>query len=225
MFESFGAVIPAYNEEAHIAGVVRGVSAMIPSEAVLVVDDGSADGTAATAAGAGAGVLRNPVNLGKGASLVAGFARLLERDGIEGIFTVDADGQHDPAEMPAFIEVFQGIPADLVIGSRMGDTRDMPWIRRMTNRLTSSVISSRAGRRIDDTQSGYRLIRSSLLRSLTLTTSRYDTESEILIRAARSGAVIASVPIRTIYGNEQSAIDPLRDTIRFFGLVARSFFW
>jgi len=225
MFDGFGAVIPAYNEAAHITGVIEGVAMVIPTSAILVVDDGSTDGTAEAAAAAGARVVRNPRNLGKGSSLVAGYHRLLEMEGIEGIFTLDADGQHDPAEMPCFIESFRGGPADLVIGSRMADTRGMPWVRRMTNRLTSSVVSRRAGSRIDDTQSGYRLIRSSLLQGMTLVTRRFDTESEILIRAARSGAVITSVPIKTIYGDERSKIHPLKDTCRFFRLVLRSYFW
>jgi glycosyltransferase involved in cell wall biosynthesis len=225
MFDSFGVVIPAYNEAAHIAGVVSGVRRMIPAQNILVVDDGSSDGTAGAAENAGAVVLRNPRNLGKGSSLVAGYGRLLEQEGIEGIFTLDADGQHDPSEMPGFIESFRDGPADLVIGSRMADTTGMPWLRRMTNRLTSSVISRRAGCRIDDTQSGYRLIRSSLLRGMTMVTRRFDLESEILIRAAKSGAVITSVPIRTIYGDERSKIHPMKDTVRFFRLVIRSYFW
>jgi glycosyltransferase involved in cell wall biosynthesis len=225
MFDSFGVVIPAYNEASHIAAVVDGVSRIVPRANILVVDDGSSDATAEVAERAGAAVLRNPGNLGKGSSLVAGYERLLERKEIEGIFTLDADGQHDPAEMPGFIQSFRDGPADLVIGSRMADTKGMPWVRRMTNRLTSAVISRRARCRIDDTQSGYRLIRSSLLRGMTLVTRRFDLESEILIRAARSGAVIASVPIRTIYGDERSKIHPLKDTVRFFRLVIRSYFW
>lgn len=225
MFEGFGAVIPAYNEAAHIAGVIKGVGEMIPLADVIVVDDGSSDGTGEVASAAGASVLRNPGNLGKGSSLIAGYGRLLEREGIEGIFTLDADGQHDPSEMPRFIETFRTMSADLVIGSRMADTRGMPAIRRMTNRLTSSVISRRAGCRIDDTQSGYRLIRSSLLKDMRLVTRRFDTESEILLRAARSGALITSVPISTIYGDETSKIHPLKDTLRFFRLVWRSYFW
>ena len=95
----------------------------------------------------------------------------------------------------------------------------------MTNRATSAVISARSGTRIDDSQSGYRLIDAKILREVELVTGKYETESEILIKAARMGARISSVPIRTIYADEKSTIHPVRDTIRFFALVFRSFFW
>lgn len=225
MNEQFGAVIPAFNEAGHIDGVVRGVTGQIPASNVLVIDDGSSDDTVIEAEGTGVEVVRNPVNLGKGATLLKGFALMAGKPGIEAVFTLDADGQHDPREMSAFIAAYRDRKADIVIGSRMADVAGMPALRRFTNRFTSAVISLRAGVRIDDTQSGYRLVRLAMMDKLDLVTRNFDLESEILIKAARLGAVITSVPITTIYGEEKSKINPLVDSWRFLKLVIRSFFW
>ena len=103
----------------------------------------------------------------------------------------------------------------------MDRTADMPWLRKATNRFTSAVVSRLAGVRIPDSQNGYRLFRVEVLRNLRLTSSRYDLESEILVRLARRGARIGSTPTATVYGDERSAIHPWRDTVRFFRLVRR----
>jgi glycosyltransferase involved in cell wall biosynthesis len=225
LYDSFGAVVPAYNEESHIDGLLRSITKYLPPDNILVIDDGSTDSTATKAESTGINVIRNDENLGKGASLIKGCEIMAGRENIEGIFTLDADGQHDPDEIPAFIDSFRKNGADIVIGSRMSDTSGMPLIRRITNRLTSWVISMRAGCAIEDSQSGYRLLSRTVLGDVKLVTSRFDTESEILIKAAKAGAVINSVSIRTIYGEEKSKINPIKDTVRFFQLVIRSYFW
>ncbi len=225
MDEEFGALIPAFNEAGHIDDVIRGVARHIPISNIMVIDDGSSDSTVSEAEATGVAVVRNPANLGKGATLLKGFELFAKMGGIEAVFTLDADGQHDPVEMPSFIDAFREKRADIVIGSRMADLEGMPALRRLTNRLTSAVISMRAGVRIDDSQSGYRLVRLAMMKKLHLVTRRFDLESEILIKAARLGAVIVSVPITTIYGEEKSKIDPLVDSWRFLKLVFRSLLW
>ena len=225
MNEQFGALIPAFNEAGHIGDVIRGVSEQIPPSNILVIDDGSTDGTVSEVEATGVRLLRNPSNMGKGATLLKGFGLMAEEPRIEGVFTLDADGQHDPAEMPAFMAAFVDDGADIVIGSRMGDVEGMPGIRRFTNRFTSMVISILAGTRVEDSQSGYRLIRLSILEKLHLVTRNFDMESEMIIKAARLGAEIVSVPITTIYGEEESKINPTVDTLRFLRLVFRSFLW
>ncbi len=225
MQELFGAVIPACNEEDRIGDVLDGMKRYIPADQIVVVDDGSTDGTAAVAETAGVRVLAHRTNRGKGVALRTGFEYLMARHGIEAIFTLDADGQHDPDEIPAFIERYRKRRVDILIGNRMFRTKGMPFIRLLTNRFTSGVLSLRTGCTIEDSQSGYRLIRSSLLRTLDFVTGHFDLESELLIKAALRGAVIDSVPIRTIYMDERSRINPLRDTVRFFMLVLRSLFW
>jgi glycosyltransferase involved in cell wall biosynthesis len=225
MLEHIAAVVPAYNAERHIDGVIRGLLRHLPARNVIVVDDGSTDGTAGAAARGGAVVLRHSENRGKGAALRTGFAAALALPAIWAVVMLDADGQHDPGEVPRFAEAFAGGAAELVVGNRMGVTGAMPPIRVLTNRFTSAVVSLIAGQRVPDTQNGYRLAACGLLRRVELVTDRYEIESELVIKASRAGARIASIPVSTIYGSERSAIHPLRDTLRFFSLVFRSFFW
>jgi len=164
-------------------------------------------------------VVRHDVNRGKGAALATGYRHALDA-GWEWAYTLDADGQHLPAEMPRFLEAARRDGLDVVVGTRMADPAGMPWIRRATNRFTSAVVSRLAGQRIPDSQCGYRLFRVAPLAGLVLRTVRYDTESEILVRLARRGCRIGAVPITSVYGGERSAIRPLRDTARFCRLVA-----
>ena len=212
------AVIPAYNEAARVAPVVRGV--LERGVTPLVVDDGSADDTSAVATDAGATVLRLPENRGKGVALKTAFGWAVER-GLDAVVTMDADGQHDPAELPKFLRQAERKRADIVVGSRMGDVRTMPFVRLMTNFWMSALLSHVAGVRMPDTQSGYRLIRTRVLRTVRLVSDRYDMESELLVRAARLGFRITDVPIRTIYSGGPSSIRPGVDTLRFLRLLLR----
>jgi glycosyltransferase involved in cell wall biosynthesis len=142
------ALVPGYNEGPRIGEVVRGAAAQLP---VLVVDDGSHDDTAAQALAAGATVIEQKPNQGKGAALRAGFRRALA-DGADAVLTLDADGQHDPAEIPAFLSAWEAEPRpDLVIGRR--NFRAMPPIRRLSNVLGGRAFSWAVGRPIPDNQS------------------------------------------------------------------------
>ena len=224
-YYKYGSVIPAFNAEKTLSEVIKGVCRFLPRENVIVVDDGSKDKTSIVAEEKGVIVLKHSENMGKGSALKTGFKYLLESSKIVAVFTIDSDGQHDPSEIPSFVEAFETTDADIIIGNRMNEIKDMPAIRKLTNRTTSAIISRIAGCKISDSQSGYRLISRRVLEKIELVTGRYDTESEILIKAGREGAKIESVPIKTIYADEVSSINPLRDTIRFLSLVIRSFFW
>lgn len=215
-------LIPGYNEEKTIGQVVSKARKVISN--VVVIDDGSTDNTYQIAKDAGAVVIRHEVNKGKGSALKTGFQYALEHN-YQAVITMDSDGQHDVDDIPSFLDALSEKKADIVIGSRMKDISTMPAIRKVTNKLTSLVSSILMHQKVDDSQSGFRLINSDVLRSITLETDRYDTESEILIKASRAGFRITSVPIKTIYGQEKSKINPLIDTYRFIRLVFRSLHW
>ena len=216
--------MPAYNEERHIAEVVRGARALgLPT---LVVDDASADATVERARVAGADVVRHDRNQGKGVALATGLAWAREH-GFAAAVTLDGDGQHDPAEIPLFIDCAERTGADIVVGSRFlrrgggGGIGLMPPHRKITNWFMSRVLSGVAGTRLTDTQSGFRLIRTDAWSRLKLSTSGFDTESEMLVRASRRGMLVREVPISTIYGDETSSISPARDTLRWIALLWR----
>jgi glycosyltransferase involved in cell wall biosynthesis len=225
MLDRFAAIVPAYNAAAFIEPVLASISRHIPAPNIVVVDDGSSDGTALAAGRSGARVVRHETNRGKGAAIRTAQLIVGSLPGIDAVVMLDADGQHDPAEIPRFAEEFMKGKSDLIVGDRMAAAGSMPAIRVFTNRLTSAIVSLRAGQRIPDSQNGYRLIRASLLARLELVTSRYEIDSEIIIKACRAGGRASSIPVRTIYGSEKSAIHPLRDTFRFIALVTRSLFW
>jgi len=212
------AIVPAFREEGRVGDVVRRLRAVVPE--VLVVDDGSPDGTAGEAREAGARVIVHGRNRGKGGALRTGFAWALA-NGADPVLTLDADGQHLPEEVPRLIACAEQTRADIVVGTRRLDPREMPFVRRWTNRAMSAVLSLAAGCRIGDTQSGFRLFRARVLREVPVTTEGFDLESEILVRAARRGFRIREAVVSTIYGTEKSKIRPIRDTIRFLGLMGR----
>ncbi len=214
----YAVVIPAYCEAERIGPVIAGARAY-PVH-VIVVDDGSPDSTADVARAAGAEVIRHPENRGKGQALQTGFQRAREL-GCEAVITLDGDGQHDPAEIPRFIEAYERTRIPVLIGNRMWDQGGMPLVRRLTNRFMSWLLSREMGWYVPDTQCGYRMFRADLLPFVKTESDRFAAESEILLRLAARGLRMDSVRIRTIYGRERSKIRPLADTIRFWRMLRR----
>lgn len=208
------ALIPAFNEAAHVAQVVTGARVHLP---VLVVDDGSTDDTASRAEQAGANVLRQVPNQGKGAALRTGFGWALNA-GYQAVLTLDADGQHDPAEIPKFVDAYTACGADLIIGAR--DFIHMPLIRRLANTTGRWAFSWAIGQPIRDNQSGYRLIRRRLLEViLTGDEAGFEFEMEVIVICIRRGFVLDWLPIRTIYAGEGSHIRPWQHTLNFLRMV------
>jgi glycosyltransferase involved in cell wall biosynthesis len=213
------ALIPAYNEETSISGVVEASRGYV--DCVVVVDDGSRDQTAARAEQAGATVLRQAINGGKGAALAAGSRYAIEQ-GYDVAVTLDADGQHDPQSIPDLLEPLRLGQADMAVGSRKTQwSKHMPVVRRITNAWMSWFLSLLAGQPMEDTQSGYRAISTEVLRHVQVDSTHFEAESEFLLVAARLRYRIAWVPIRVIYGLRPSHIHPIRDTVRFAVMMAR----
>lgn len=211
-------VMPCYHEEGRIGKVVTAVKEYVKD--VLVVDDGSADGTADEARAAGATVLRHEVNRGQGAATQTGIEWADER-GFEVLISMDGDGQHAAEDIPVFIEAYREGRFAALIGNRMDNPVGMPLVRRWTNRCMSWLLSRKMGQRVPDTQCGYRLYRCDVLKDISFDSARFDAESEILLALARRGVRIGSVPISVIYGDEKSKINPVKDTIRFFAMLRR----
>lgn len=215
------AVIPGYDEAPRIGPVVAAAARFLP---VIVVDDGSSDATAAVAHDAGAFVIRQEPNQGKGVALRRGFEHAIA-DGAEGILTLDADGQHDPVEIPAFLAVWSAAPGsakpDLVIGAR--NFRSMPPIRRLSNVLGRRAFSWAVGRDIADNQSGYRLV-SRRLAEATLRSAEagFGLEVEQITTCIRMGGRIEWVPIRTIYAGAPSHIRPIAHLREFLRIVRQA---
>ncbi len=219
MSDAVIALIPAFNEADRIADVIARAKPHVSE--VVVVDDGSTDDTGKKAGIAGARVICHEQNEGKGGAIVTALDYLAKSPAPYGVF-LDADGQHDPAEIPKFVEAARKSAAGIVVGCRMHDTREMPLVRSLTNRFTSWVTGRLAGQRIPDSQCGYRLVSRKVLPDLKLSTVRFETETEMLIQAGRAGHKIVSLPIRTIYEpGRVSRIRPWYDTVRFFKLAKR----
>jgi glycosyltransferase involved in cell wall biosynthesis len=204
------ALIPAYNEANLIAEVVTKTRQHLP---VLVVDDGSRDDTAAKAEAAGATVLRQTPNQGKGAALRRGFSYTLDH-GYDAVLSLDADGQHDPAEASKFLEHYTETGADLIIGHRNFD--QMPLVRRVSNTVGTSLFSWATGTPILDNQSGYRLLSRRMIEALLEgLEAGFEFEMEQIVVCMERGYQLGWVPIRTIYAGETSHIRPLHHVWNF----------
>jgi glycosyltransferase involved in cell wall biosynthesis len=212
------ALIPAHDEAPRIAPVIARTREFLP---VIVVDDGSSDDTTDRARDAGAEVVEQRPNQGKGMALRTGFRRALD-DGAEAILTLDGDGQHDPAEISRFLDTWStDLPPDLVIGRR--NFRKMPPTRRLSNEIGRIAFSWAVGRPIPDNQSGYRLV-SRRLAEATLASDEpgFAFEVEQITTCIRMGGTIAWVPIRTIYAGAPSHIRPIAHLREFVRIVRQA---
>lgn len=202
------ALIPAFNCQTTIARVVRGVLAHVP--VVLVVDDGSSDDTGGEAQRAGAYLLRLETNRGKGEAVRTGLPWLLARP-FTHILMLDADGQHDPEDIPKFLALADQY--DLVVGNRLHTPRAIPAKRFWTNYIGTRALTLMTGFPLEDSQCGFRLVASWVLRRMELIGRRYSVDTEILVRAGRMRVSFAHVPVKVIYDGQVSHFRPVRDTV------------
>lgn len=219
------ALIPAYQAASSVAAVVQGTRAVVAD--VLVVDDGSSDATGAVSRAAGATVLRQEPNAGKGAALVRGFEHL-RRQGFTHAVTLDADGQHFPDEIPALLAAMARDEDAIVVGIRKKEGQEIAAIAQFGNCVADSLMTILAGQVLPDTQSGFRIYPIATTLALGAVGARYDFETEILFRAAKKGIPLIGIPVRVHYppiAERVSHFDPLMDTLRIIGTVVRALVW
>jgi glycosyltransferase involved in cell wall biosynthesis len=205
------AVIPAFNEGNTIAAVVGGVRPFV--DRVIVVDDGSRDGTAERARAAGAEVIVHNANRGKGHAVRSGLARVFEGE-FTHVLLLDGDMQHLPAEAAALLAEAARSGAEAVLGERRFERDRMPASRYHANRIGSRVLSWFVGVPLQDTQCGFRVFRVDALRPLRLAASGYEIETEMLVKVRRRGGRLATVPVTAVYGGQTSKLRPVPDTTR-----------
>jgi glycosyltransferase involved in cell wall biosynthesis len=217
-FQHIGLVIPAYNVAGQIGDVLSQALKWIPRNNACVVDDGSSDATREKAEPFGVRILRHPANRGKGEALKTGFRACLSMPVLK-VFTIDGDGQHDPCRIPDFLDVASRTGCEVVVGMRPFSMKQMPLDRIFSNRTSSLITSLAAGRRIIDSQCGFRLYGRSVLENVHPFTSRYEMETEMLILASRMGFRIGWCPVQNRYEGQVSHIRRFQDTLRFIKLI------
>ena len=185
--------------------MVGGVCGQVARTSVVV--EGGRDGSRESRADLPAEIGRRPGNQGKGHAWLAGFRAALADPAIGAVCALDADGQHDPEEIPRLYAAFKESGGDLVIGSRVFDGVDVPWRSRFGNKVTVTIAALLLGRRLPDTQSGFRLLSRPFAERVLESVSggRYETEMEIIVTAVREGWTTLPVPIRTIYEAENAS--------------------
>ncbi len=196
-----GAILPARNEAPQVGAVVAGLKRFSEVVAILVVDDGSTDGTSEVARAAGAEVVRLEPGMGggKGRAIRAGIDHWRERALTHVVF-LDADGQHDPEDLQGFLDHVRCAPhCDVLLGSRRADRQRIPKKRWIVNALGSWVLGRIAGVAWEDTQCGFRMLRREVLMALDLRAEGFAIEMEMLLKAAHHRLHWAHVPVKALY--------------------------
>lgn len=208
---NIAAVIPFFNESRTINQIVNNTLQYV--DCVIAVDDGSTDNSSSKIPkNKNITLLKFKVNRGKGFALREGLNEGVNK-GYTQLITIDADLQHNPDEIPLLINEL--INFDIVIGNRLNNLVNMPLHRRMSNKITSFLLSLKTGNKIIDSQCGFRAYRAEVIKNIKTVKNGYEAESEILIKACRRGYKIGFTDISTIYGNEESKISPVKTTFNF----------
>ena len=208
-------IIPAYKPPDTFSSLLIAIR-KITSKVIIIIDDGSTPKI--NIEYSGVVILRNTQNQGKGYSLIKGFQHA-ENEGFTHAITIDADSQHDPELINSFLEFDANI--NLVLGTR-NFTEDMPIHRRISNKLTSYIISLLCGKTVLDSQCGYRRYKLKDVCSESFHEKGFQFESEVLIKLLRNNCTYANLKIPTIYSHENSSINNVSDTLKFIRLILRN---
>lgn len=216
-------LLPAYQAARTLPIVLHELTQVVPTDRIAIVDDGSTDRTDEAAATTGVHLVRHQKNKGKGAALRTGTEWWLGRRGWEAIVTMDADGQHAPSDLMSLVDTWTRTKADVVTGRRDFHDRNMPIERRLSNTITSTLVSWKCGQYVADSQCGYRLMSRAVTEQIHWEADGFEAETEILLRAARRGFRITSAPVRTIYSGENSHMTHWSTTAAFVRTLLRNY--
>jgi glycosyltransferase involved in cell wall biosynthesis len=215
----FVALLPCYNVEKNVEAVINELKKTFKT--IVAVDDGSMDNTGKILKRLNIHALSYSLNKGKGTAINTGLNYIKKHfKDCEGVLLIDSDGQHDPREAHLFIEKFKETKADLIVGMRSFD-KTMPWIRRMTNKVTAILLTAKCGKQMHDPLNGYKFLSKAFVETFKIKSSRYEIDFEILKHALKNSLSIEWVPIKTIYPEEQGHFKslPLKDVwtqIKYF---------
>ena len=218
-------IIPAYQAAETLPPLLKYITMQFAENDIFIVDDGSTDQTSDIMNHyPKIHLIKHSVNRGKGAALQSGF-RAAYRLGYQFAVCLDADLQHDPNYISYFIATQKQKHADLVLGVRDFTFRAMPFHRILSNTITSFLISIRTGRRIHDSQCGYRLLNLKIVQPFQFSENGFQFESEVLIKLLLAGFKYTEVKIPTIYCTNHSSINNVKDTYKFIRLFFKSYLW
>lgn len=214
-------LIPAFKAAKDLNDFLPILLITVPNNRICIVDDASEDETESVCSNYNVEYLLQDTNQGKGAALKRGFAHLLKKDA-HWILTMDADGQHAVDDIPLLLEAAREYPeAGIIVGARNISFRNMPPARIFSNSVTSAILSAMCGSKMQDSQCGFRIYSSRLLKRVTLYYKRFEMESEIILKACFEGFPIRFVPVQTLYCSSQSHISHLKDMLRWIRAVGR----
>lgn len=215
-------LIPAFNASSTLLDLISGIKKQLPYNKILIINDGSSDNTEKMVHDSRAHIISHSKNKGKGAALLTGLTALKNS---EWVICMDADLQHDPEDLVQFHDLINSDKYDVIVGFRKRSKSAMPFSRRCSNRLTSTLLGLRLQREIKDAQCGFRAIRLSAIPDYKWTESGYMFETEFLMRSVFEKKRLGWVPVKTIYNGSKSHIRPLADTVKFVILYFKSFTW
>lgn len=212
------AVIPFYNEEKQIKNVTENVLKYV--DLIILVNDGSTDKSVNNLPQSENILLINhPRNMGKGAALKSGFKKSIELETMITI-SIDGDNQHDPRFISNLVEATKNY--DCVIGNRKRNTSSMPFPRRLSNYLTSKILSLKTGTIIQDSQSGYRAFRTNILPNVLPNYAGFEAESEMIVKICKNNYSIGFQEISTIYGDDDSKMKVIPTILGFIKVILKT---